>query len=87
MACGPNGLQHPLIFLHGQPATRGGQPVITSPFIVQLGVGALINFDDQARSQQPLDRAIQRARSKFEAAGGLCLHILHNGVAMLIPIC
>jgi hypothetical protein len=71
----------------GFPAERC-EPVVAAALVVVAVFGALriAQFDDQAIFEESLDCAIESASAKAEFAGGADNDVLHDAVAVLIPV-
>src|SRR5690242_10955036 len=71
--------------LRGRCAHRR-EAIVTAPLVVVLRRRTLPYFADQALLEQSLDRPIQRARAEFQRAAGPLGDVLHDRVAVAVPV-
>src|SRR5258706_11838547 len=61
-------------------------PIISTPFIVELRRGTIPRLDQEALLEHPLNGAIQRSRTEPQLAVRACGDVLNDRVAMAVLI-
>jgi hypothetical protein len=80
------GFLQALDLCHDHLATKLGQTVIVTAFIIECGIRSDIRLLDEAIFYQVLDRAIQSGRPKTQFPFGLCGDVSHDTVSMSLTI-
>ena len=66
---------------------KRGEPVVAAALVVEVWVGALVGFLDEAVGQEALDGRVDGARPELDGAGGDAPDLVHDRVpvALLRP--
>jgi len=70
----------------GRVLSRRGEAVVPPALVVFLRIPPLVELDDQALFQQPLDRRLQSARIELRPAARSLCDLLHDAVAVAVGV-
>src|ERR1043166_8546190 len=68
----------------GDGSAGGSEAVVAAALIVLIGRGAVAALYDQTFGEQTLENGVKRPGAEPDLSGGLLLHILENGVSVLV---
>ena len=61
------------------------QTVVTPAFVVFVGIGTFVKFDDESLIEKPPDGGVERSRIQLQMTARSFLNITHDRVSVPIP--